>query len=316
MSAPEQPYDVVIVGGGPAGLSAALAFGRARKRVLVCDAGPRRNAAAVHVHNFVTRDGVTPTEFRLAAHEQLRAYPGVATCEMAVESITGSCGAFSVTLASDGETTRVEARRVLLACGMIDELPSLPGFADAWGASVFQCPYCHGWEVQGQRWGYLPAVRDASMFVHFALLLRGWTDDLVVFTNAAFEVPHESQESLSRAGIQLETRPIRSLRVGDGQLRAVALDDEREVPRDVLFAHPPQRHVEVVRTLDVALDEHGYVVVDAMRRETSVRGVYAAGDLTTRQQGAIIAAAAGMHAATVMNAELNVESALGATAGD
>jgi thioredoxin reductase len=299
------PYDVVIVGGGPAGLSAALALGRARKRVLLCDAGPRRNAAAVHVQNFVTRDGTPPADFRRVGREQLATYPNVEARDVRVESITGARGAFHVALGSGA----VEARRVLLCTGMIDELPPIEGFARLWGHAIFQCPYCHGWEAQDRRWAYLGRAADASHFVPFALMARGWTRDLVALTGGGFEVAPEARGTLEASGIRLETAPVKRLVARDDRLEAVELEDGRTVPCDVLFAHPPQRHVDLVRALGVELDEHGYVRVEPMRRETSVPGVYAAGDLTTRMQAAIAAAAAGMQAGAAINGELTMELA-------
>lgn len=298
--------DVLIVGGGPAGLSAALSLGLARKRVLLCDTGVPRNAAAVHLHNFVTRDGVAPADFRRIGREQLAAYPSVEVREARVASITGARGAFQVAL-EDGAT--LEAKRILLATGMIDETLPLDGFAELWGRSIFQCPYCHGWEIQDRAWGFLVSADHAAMFLHFALLARGWTRDLTVFTHGAFEVDEAARQTLSAANIRLETSPVARLLGHDGQLTGVALENGTTLPCAALFAHPPQRQVEVVRALGLELDEQGFVAIDPMRRETSVPGVYAAGDLTTRQQGAIFGAAAGTHAATMLNAELTAELA-------
>src|SRR6188768_1204343 len=136
-------FDVVIVGGGPAGLSASLALGRARRRVLVCDAGLRRNAAATHIHNFVTRDGTSPDDFRHAARQDLARYSSVEMRDVGVLSVSGTRGEFQVELGSGA----VSARRVLLCAGMIDELLPIEGYSELWGQSIFQCPYCHGWEV-------------------------------------------------------------------------------------------------------------------------------------------------------------------------
>lgn len=290
--------DVVIVGGGPAGLSAALALGRARKRVLLCDAGARRNAAAVHLHNFVTRDGTTPDEFRRVAREQLAAYPNVLVRDVRVESISGTRGDFEVKL-TDGS---VRARRIILSTGMIDERLPLPGFAELWGRSIFQCPYCHGWEVRAQRWAYLASSVE---HLHFPFQLRAWTEDVIVF--ASFDLPEELRARLHAAGIGLERAPVTRLVAHEGKLEALELADGRRVARDVLFAHPPQRQLELVEKLGVALDADGFVKVDAMTRETSVPGIYAAGDLTTRLQAAIIAAGQGMQAAAVLNFELTSE---------
>jgi thioredoxin reductase len=299
------PYDVVIVGGGPAGLSAALALGRARKRVLLCDSGPRRNAAAVHIHNFVTRDGTPPDEFRHVGREQLAHYPNVEVRDVRVESVAGTRGAFHVHLTSEV----VEARRLLVCTGMVDEMLPLQGFRELWGRAIFQCPYCHGWEMQDRRWGYLALGADPSHLLPFVAMLRGWTRDVVIFTGGPFEAPPETRAWIAAAGVRLETSPIVQLVARDQMLEAVELSNGTRVPCDVLFAHPPQRQVELVRSLGVALDEGGYVRLDPMTLETSVPGIYASGDLTTRAQGAIFAASSGVHAAARLNVELTMELA-------
>jgi thioredoxin reductase len=299
-------YDVVIVGGGPAGLAAALALGRARKRVLLCDAGPRRNAMAQHIHNFVTRDGTTPDDFRRAARQQLATYTNVDAVEVRVAVISGARDAFHVEFAGDS----IDARRVLLCTGMIDDMLPIDGFRELWGRAVFQCPYCHGWEVQDRRWGYLPRVADLPHLLPFALQARGWTRDVTVFTNGAFDVPPETRATFEANGIRLETGAVARLVQREHRLDAIALANGRTVPCDVLFAHPPQRHVDLVSALNVALDDDGYVRVDMMRRETSVPGIYAAGDLTTRMQGAIHAAASGTQAAATINVDLAIDSAV------
>lgn len=298
-------YDVVIVGGGPSGLSGALALARARKRVLVCDSGPRRNAAAAHIHNFVTQDGTPPDEFRRIGRQQLAGYPDVRAHDGRVESIEGTRGAFRVALASEV----VEARRILLCTGMIDEMLPLEGFRELWGRSIFQCPYCHGWEAQDRRWGFLALPATSSHLLPFALQARGWTRDLVVFTNGAFVVPEGTSAQLHAAGIRLETAPLTRLVARENQLEAVELSNGTKVPCDVLFTHPPQRQVDLVRALGVALDDDGLVRVDPMKRETSVPGIYASGDLTTRMQGAIMAAASGTQTAAMLNLELTMELA-------
>jgi len=298
-------YDVVIVGGGPSGLSAALALGRARKRVLLCDSGPRRNAAAEHIQNFVTRDGTPPDDFRRVGREQLATYPNVEIRDARVASVGGTRGAFRVDLTSE----TVDARRILLGTGMVDEMLPIEGFRELWGHAIFQCPYCHGWEVQDRRWGYLARAADASHLVPFALQARGWSRDVIVFTSGAFDVPEEARAKLQAARVRLETAPIARLVGRERRLEAIELTDGTSVPCDVLFAHPPQQQVELIRALGLALDDDGYVRVDPMKLETSIPGIYAAGDLTTRMQGAILGAAAGTRAAAMINVELTIELA-------
>jgi thioredoxin reductase len=297
--------DCVVIGGGPGGLAAALALGRARKRVLLVDAGPRRTAAATNIHNFVTRDGTPPDAFRTVGREQLATYPNVDVQDVGVTSISGSRGAFRVELSSG---TTVAARRVLLCTGMIDELLPLEGFRELWGRSIFQCPYCHGWEVRDRPWGYLVLPSSLPHFVPFALQARGWTSELTVFTQGA-AVPADAIDQLRAAGIRIEPSPVSRLIASDAGLVAVALADGIEVPSEALFVHPPQRQVALVRDLGVALDEDGYVRTDPMKRETSIPGIYAAGDLASRMQGAIFAASSGTHAAAMLNLDLQLERA-------
>jgi thioredoxin reductase len=299
-------YDVVIVGGGPGGLAAALTLGRARKRVLVCDGGPRRNAAADHMHNFVTRDGTPPAEFRRIGRAQLEPYPGVELRDEPVTAITGERDRFEVALASGV----VRARRILLCTGMIDEPPAIDGLRPLWGTSIIICPYCHGWEIRDQRWGYLAAKPEA---LEFPLLLRGWTADLVVFTDGKFEVPAADAARLAAAGIRIEPRRIARLAGTAAQLERVELADGDAIARDALFLHPRQRQVGLVEALGLALSDAGFVRVDETRRETSIPGIYAGGDLITGMQSAIGAAAAAVHAAAVLNHELTVAGAPPAT---
>lgn len=296
-------YDVVIVGGGPAGLSAALTLGRGRKRVLLFDAGPRRNGAAERIYNFVTRDGTPPDDFRAVARSQLAAYPSVEIRDQLVRSIGGERGAFRVSFGTDGA---VSARRVLLCTGMVDQMQAIPGFRELWGRAIFQCPYCHGWEVRDHRWGYLASAPER---LEFALLCRGWTPHVTVFTGGRFDVPADARRRLGEASVAVETRPVAALRADGRRLRAVEVAGGTAVDCDVLFAHPPQQQVALVRELGADLDDGDYVRVDAATRETSVPGIYAAGDLTGPVQSAILGAASGALAAGAINHELTVELA-------
>jgi thioredoxin reductase len=291
-------YDVVIVGGGPAGLAAALTLGRGRKRVMLCDSGPPRNAAAVHVHNFVTRDGITPAEFRRIAREQLREYENVQVRDVRVEAISGAAGEFTVRV-NAGDA--VLARRVLLCMGMIDQPPPIEGMRELWGVSVFQCPYCHGWEVRDQRFAYLAMTVET---LEFAIFLRGWTADVAVLTNGAFEIPGEMRSRLASAGVAVHESPIARLAASGGRLSAIEFADGARRERDVIFVHPPQRQVTLVQGLGLELDEKGFVRLND-KGETSIAGISAAGDLTSPLQSAILAAASGMRAAALVNHALN-----------
>jgi thioredoxin reductase len=274
-------FDVIIIGGGPAGLSAALNLGRARRRVLLCDHGPRRNAAAEQIHGFVTRDGTPPAEFRRVGRQQLEPYSSVEARDVRVEEIRGHRGAFEVRL----DTGIVEARRILLCTGMIDELPDIEGFRELWGRSIFQCPYCHGWEMQDRKFGFLA---PGAELLDFALLLRGWTSE--------------------SAGVRIGEQRIARFSAREEHLERVEFADGSSLRLDVLFARPPQRQVALVQSLGLALDAGGYVQVDE-GRQTSLPGIYAAGDLVTPVQSAILAAASAMQAAARLNHELTAELA-------
>lgn len=295
--------DVVVVGGGPAGLSAALALGRAVKKVWLCDGGPRRNAAAEEVHGFVTRDGIPPSEFRWIAREQLRPY-AVVVKDVGVRRLAPlAAGRFEVTLE---DSSRVTCRRVLLATGLVDDVPDLPGIREHWGRSVFACPYCHGWELRERGWGIL--ATDEKL-IEFAIFLTGWTRDVIAFTNGPLSIPEELRGRLRRAGVSVEERRLRRLVPGpDGRLSGIEVEGVATVPREAMVVRPAQRQVPLVRELGLAVGEDGFVQVDD-DGETSIPGIYAAGDLNTQMQSALFAAAAGARVAYRLNQKLNFERA-------
>lgn len=302
-------YDVAIIGGGPTGLSAALVLGRSLKRTAVFDNGPPRNTPAKAVHGFLTQDGTPPDEMRRIAHEQMTVYDSVDFYDARVQTITrDDPGEFQVVT----ESETITARFILLATGVVDILPNIPGLAELWkhGESVFLCPYCHGWEVRQRPWGVL--VSDLEQ-IEWALFLNGWTDDLVVFTNAAIEVPDALQARLGQAKILLEERPIQKLRscretrgASGHHLKEIELMDGDRIEREALFLRTTQRQTDLVAALKPELSTAGYVIVDA-QMQTSVPGIYAAGDATTPIQQALAGAADGARAAAMINHRLNTE---------
>lgn len=293
-------FDVLIVGGGPAGLSSALCLGRARRQVLLCDAGPRRNATAEQMHNFVTQDGTPPEEFRRIGRQQLERYPSVEVRDVQVQAIRGERGDFEVHLET-GE--QVRARRILLCTGLIDILPEIEGFQALWGRSIFLCPYCHGWEVQDRAFGlYAPA---ADM-LESALFFRGWTHDLVALIDGWYAVPKAEQKRLEGAGVRIDKRRISRLIGDEGQLEHVAFEEGNPLRLEVLFTRVPQRQIAIVESLGLVLDADGHVQVNE-KQETSVPGIHAGGDLTTPEHAAIAAASSGVQAAMTLNHELTLE---------
>jgi len=294
--------DVAIVGGGPAGLAAALTLGRARKRAVLFDAGPRRNARAHAIHNFVTRDGTPPDVFRSEARAQLAQYPTIRCENERVASIAGTENAFVV----ESDSGKVRARRVLLATGMRDAPLALDGADALWGHAIFQCPFCHGFEHVGVPWGLLAREKRS---VDFALMLTGWTRDITFFTNGS-PLDDDGRARLAKAQIVVEERAMARL-IGDGEkLRAIRFVDGSERACGALFAHPQQSQVPLVDALGLEIDANGFVETDPMRKETSVKGIFAAGDLASGMHSAIAGAAAGTHAAAMIVHDLNTHDAL------
>ena len=292
--------DCAVIGGGPAGLSAALVLGRSRKRVVVFDGGTPRNATASYIGGFVTQDRISPAAFRTAAHEDLRAYPTVELhLGTVVDTIERAGTGFRI-LASGAEYT---ARRVLLTTGLIDEAMPLPGSRELWGRSLFQCPYCHGYEVRDRALAFLAPEPGEAEWVQ---LLRSWSSNVMLFTSGAFELPAACRRTLAAAAIPVEERRITGLAREGRALTGIIVEGGVTVARDVLFFRPHQRQTPVVTGLAVALDEHGYVRIGE-DHETSIPGIHAAGDLTTHYHGALAAASAGSKAAHAINHALTLD---------
>ena len=293
-------YDVVIVGGGPAGLAAALILGRSRKRVLLFDDGVPRNAIAKHVHGLFGRDGVAIDDLRQIARAELKKYSSVEVIDARVTAIERSGKGFLVH-AAGAHTARV----ILLACGLRDELPDIPGLAPLWGRSVLHCPYCHAWECREKRFGFMP--RSVKEF-EFPLLLRGWSDDVIVFSNG-MEIDRDTRRNYDRAKISVDERRILALRCEGDDLRVIQVEGG-EVERDILFATAKQQQSPLVKSLGLRMYDENSVYVDE-HCQTSVPGIYAAGDLITPIHGATIAAAAGTAAAYKINTMLTKRLVLG-----
>lgn len=297
-------FDVVIVGGGPAGLNGALPLGRQRRRVLLVDSGKPRNAPADEMHMFLSRDGFDPAELLRVGRAELTRYPTVELRDGAVSDITGSAGDFTVTLA-DGRTER--ARRVLLATGQVDVLPDIDGVAERFGRSVFHCPFCHGFETTGKPLAVLG--NDFSQAMLALYVADRFSDDVVLCANGPLQVGPELREALAQRDIEVREEPL--VRVA-GELDALELHFAEGAPlkRGAVFHRPGQRqHTDLAAGLGCELLPDGCVRVNAMQ-QTTVAGVYAAGD-TARSAEApgptpfvILGAADGAKAALWLEQEL------------
>ena len=301
-------YDVAVVGSGPAGLSGALTLGRARRSVLVIDGGEPRNAPATGIHGFLTRDGISPAAFIEAGLAEVRAY-GVQLRTGQVTAVTREDDGFIVTI--DGSGT-VGARRLLVATGLTDELPDIPGVRERWGRDVIHCPYCHGWEVRDRAIGILGT---GAMAVHGALLFRQWSADVILFQHTAPTLSREEAEQLAARGIRVVEGEVASLEIMDDQLTGVRLRSGEVISRQAVVVAPRfTANIDVLATLGLQPDEMrmGDVVVGThiaadKGGATSVPGVWVAGNVSDLVAQVITSAAAGAWTGAQINADLIAE---------
>jgi thioredoxin reductase len=290
-------YDVVIVGGGAAGLSAALVLSRARRRVLVVDAGAPRNAPAAHLHGFLSRDGLPPSELLALGRQEVKGYGGEVLDGEVTELVSAGRSAFWVLLAGG---RRVSARRVLVTAGLHDVLPVVPGLAGRWARDVLHCPYCHGYEVRDQRLGVMGGSPDS---VRYAQIVRQWAKDVVLFAPVGFLTALQRKELVARS-IGIVEGSVSRVLVEDDHLRGVEIDGVQVVPRDALFV--PPRFVpnsDLLARLGCELDEAGWAVRDSTG-QTTVPGVWIAGNVANPRAQVITAAGEGSASAMAINADL------------
>jgi thioredoxin reductase len=294
MTIETRSYDVVVVGGGAAGLSAALVLGRARRRVAVVDAGAPRNAPAAHMQGFLSRDGMPPADLLAAGRAEAAGY-GVELVEGTVTAIEAG---FVVRLAGG---RALQARRILVATGARDELPEIPGVEARWGRDLLHCPYCHGWEVRDQPIGVLGTIPGSVLH---AQLVRQWSDDVAFFVHT-HELSTVEQGELEARGVQIVRGEVARLVVEDDRLTGVELTDGRAIPRTAVFIRPDiVPHADgLLAGLGCETDDGGFAKVDATGR-TSATGVWAAGNAADPRAQVITAAGAGSAAAIAINADL------------
>lgn len=303
---PPDRADVLVVGGGPAGLSAALLLARACKSVIVCDGGTPRNAHSVGVHGYLGSDGVLPSELRARGRAELARYASVSFRDARIAGIDRRGDEL---VASVGRGEEVSARRVLLATGIVDALPKLPGFVEQWGKGVFDCPYCHGYEHRGQKWGFV-APKVAGLRTVLSYL--AWSREMTLFTDGfAFEVPADLKRELDTARVGFEPRKIARIATEAGVLTGIEVEGGQLVPLGALIYHPAARPSDLALMLGLAQDG-GYVKIDSRNHETSMRGVHACGDLVAGGMKALPSAADGMAAAQAITESLTIEDVLSA----
>ncbi|RZL14556.1 MAG: NAD(P)/FAD-dependent oxidoreductase [Hymenobacter sp.] len=296
----QEAFDAVIVGGSYAGLAAALALGRAIRRVLVLDSGQPCNRQTPHSHNFLTQDGNTPADIAALAKAQVLAYPTIQFRNEAAVAVAGTDNDFAVTTATGAV---VRARKLLFATGIRDIMPAIPGFAESWGISVIHCPYCHGYEYRDQPTGLL---FNGDMAFEMAMFIRNWTAKLTVFTNGAATLQPAHRAQLAANGIAVAEAPVQQLVHHAGYLTHLVLADGQQPALTALYARPAfEQHCPLPQALGCAHTAAGYLEVDGFQ-QTSVPGVYAAGDATTPMRAVAMAVSAGMLAANFINRALLV----------
>ncbi len=301
MSNMNQLLDVLIIGGGPAGLNAALVLGRARKNVVVIDDETPRNWVTRETHGFVTRDGASPREFRKAAKDQIAAYPSVQFASDTATAITGSDGDF-VVKTTQGASYRT--KKILFAVGKKDLPLDINGLTEVYGKSAFVCPYCDGWELRDQS---LVIIVSGDKALHMAKVITGWTDRYTICTNGSDSLTDEQREELEQHHVTVFDAPIQSINSEEGMVQQVVLNDGTAIPCTGVFFQPKLfTGSELPKAIGCEITESGTVIVDASGK-TSVAGVYSAGDAASEMYQAITAASLGALSAVSINNELNFE---------
>lgn len=293
-----ESFDAIIVGAGPAGLSAALILGRCRRRVLICDAGSPRNAASHALHGFLSRDGIEPAELLRLAREQLKPYQTVVLRHGEITEASSSGKGFVLTFKGN---VQVRCRKLLLATGVIDHVPEIEGLEPLYGRSVFHCPYCDGWEMQDRP---IAIYGRGDQGLGLALELTQWSDDLLLCTDGPSQLSKEGLQRLARHKIQLREERIKRLEGADGALRKIVFATGAQAARTAMFfSTGHHQRSDLAEQLGCEITEQGCIRTGDYEA-TNVPGVYAAGDVSRMVQLVVVAAAEGAQAAFAINKEL------------
>ena len=297
--------DCTVVGGGPAGLNATLVLGRARRNIVLVDSNEARNKITDASHGFITRDGVKPAEFRAIAHQEFSRYPTIQTLKDKVVEITKEKTGFLVKTEMKKQWT---TRKVILATGVKEKFPNIPNLRDFYGTSIFNCPYCDGWEVRDQP---LALFGRIDYTLHTAQILRNWSQDLVLFTNGE-ELTKSQEKEIQKNKLRAETSPIRLLTGKEGKLQKIELENGNTIERTAGFVTPELEQASELGTrLGVKLNDTGGHYSDEVGK-TKIHGLFVAGEASNVYPAQlIIAAASGAEVAMAVNVELTHEGILG-----
>ncbi|MBL1219811.1 NAD(P)/FAD-dependent oxidoreductase [Chryseobacterium sp. L7] len=294
-------YDVIIIGGSYSGLSAGMALGRSLRNTLIIDNGKPCNSQTPHSHNFITHDGKTPKEISDLAREQVAAYNTVKFHDGTVIKLEKADEGFQVETAA-GE--KFSAKKVILASGVKDLMPDIPGFAECWGISVLHCPYCHGYEVRNEVTGILS---DGDMAYDFSKLVYNLTKDLFLFTNGKSVLSKEQKDKLALNNISLIEDEVERIEHENGSIRKIIFRTGKEISLKVLYAKIPfEQNINAAGDLGCELTEQGFIKVDFMQK-TNIPGIFACGDNVTMMRSVAVAIAQGNFTGAVVNKELSEE---------
>ena len=296
------PFEVIIIGGSYAGLSAAMALGRSLRKVLVIDAGNPCNLQTPHSHNFLTQDGKTPTEISTIARDQLEQYQTVSFQSGYATSGRKTENGFEI----QTETGEVyQGKKLILASGIKDILPEIPGLKECWGISVIHCPYCHGYEVRNEKTGILA---NGEFGFEFGKMITNWTDDLTLYTNGKSTLTEDQKEKLASKNVSISEKKIAEIIHQKGQIQALVFQDGSKVKLNAMYAKPDFiQSTPLPSALGCALKENGYLEVDQLQR-TTVPGVFACGDNSNMFRSIAFAVSSGTMAGAACNKELIDES--------
>ena len=293
--------DCIIVGGGPAGLNAAVVLGRCRRKVLVFDTGSHRNKYSHGMHNYLTRDDMLPPEFLKICHEEIKKY-GVKRIQTKITTAFKNGDGFFDVKDEKGEIYR--SKKLLIATGLWDNVPDIPGFQELYGKSVFHCPYCDGWEVKDKEIGVY--ARNKNGF-ELALALKGWSKHVTYYADGKNKLKPHEVETLSLNNIPIVSYPIERLEAKGEQLQAIVFKDGNNRKCDALFfVNGFEQQCNLVETFGCNMTKKGVVLTNRFQ-QTNIDGLYVAGDAAKDMHFVVVAAAEGAKAGVIINKELQKE---------
>jgi len=297
-------YDVIIVGGGPAGLNAAVVLGRCQRKVLLFDTGKQRNRYSHGIHNYLTRYGVLPKYMISLAQKEIKKYGILFLKREIVNAAKQRTGIF---LVKDSSGTSYYAKKLLITTGLTDKLPALNGIKRFYGTSVFHCPYCDAWEVRNKKIGVYAKNKNGF---ELALSLHTWSKTIIYFTDGKKYLSAKESDTLKQYKIQVITDAIEKLRGSNGVLRTIVMKNNRQYPCDALFfVNGYRQQSNLVELLGCTIGKKKMIITNKFQ-QTNVHGVYVAGDADKDVHFVVIAAAEGAKAAVVINKELQKEERL------